>query len=238
MFELIPLRCLRSGQTAEVGQLVGDPQQVHRKVRLVHGDLLLGALARRFLLAQTEKIWAVPASRLLPSVADKRFREYGLRTLLRQLAPGRNGGNGRDGEAYSYPEGGIGTIARRMAIYCGPGRVRCGAFVTRLEHGRGRVRRAEINGGEVEDVEEAVGALPLDHLVKILRPRPPLSVREAAGRIRYRNVVLAAFFLDKPSVSPAATIYVPDPAFSIARVYEPRNRNLQMSPPGRTSWER
>lgn len=30
MFELIPLRCLRSGQTAEVGQLVGDPQQVHR----------------------------------------------------------------------------------------------------------------------------------------------------------------------------------------------------------------
>ena len=68
-------------------------------------------LARRFLLAQTEKIWAVPASRLLPSVADKRFREYGLRTLLRQLAPGRNGGNGRDGEAYSYPEGGIGTIA-------------------------------------------------------------------------------------------------------------------------------
>lgn len=30
MFELIPLGCLRSGQTAEVGQLVGDPQQVHR----------------------------------------------------------------------------------------------------------------------------------------------------------------------------------------------------------------
>jgi Fe2+ transport system protein FeoA len=30
MFELIPLRCLRPGQTGEVGQVVGDPQQVHR----------------------------------------------------------------------------------------------------------------------------------------------------------------------------------------------------------------
>ncbi len=30
MFELIPLRCLKSGQTGEVGQVLGDPQQVHR----------------------------------------------------------------------------------------------------------------------------------------------------------------------------------------------------------------
>ena len=30
MFELIPLRCLRVGQTGEVGEVVGDPQQVHR----------------------------------------------------------------------------------------------------------------------------------------------------------------------------------------------------------------
>lgn len=30
MFELIPLRCLKSGQTGEVSQVLGDPQQVHR----------------------------------------------------------------------------------------------------------------------------------------------------------------------------------------------------------------
>ena len=30
MFELIPLRCLQPGQTAEVGQVVGDPHQIHR----------------------------------------------------------------------------------------------------------------------------------------------------------------------------------------------------------------
>ena len=30
MDDLIPLRCLTPGQTGEVGQLVGDPQQVHR----------------------------------------------------------------------------------------------------------------------------------------------------------------------------------------------------------------
>ena len=41
MFELIPLRCLRAGQMAEVGQVVGDPQQVHRLHEL---GLRLGAM--------------------------------------------------------------------------------------------------------------------------------------------------------------------------------------------------
>lgn len=192
-------------------------------------------LARRFLLAQAEKIWNVPAGRLHPSVADKRFKEYGLRSLVRQLALGGNGTPRSGDESYYYPEGGIGTIARRMAASCGRARVRCRSSVTRVEHGRGRIRRIEINGAERPDVEEVVSTLPLDHLVEVLRPRPPGPVREAARRIRYRDVVLAAFFLDRPSVSPAATIYVPDPAFSIVRVYEPRNRNIRMAPPGRTS---
>ena len=30
MYDLIPLRCLTPGQTAEIGQILGDPLQVHR----------------------------------------------------------------------------------------------------------------------------------------------------------------------------------------------------------------
>ncbi|MCL4206991.1 MAG: ferrous iron transport protein A [Pirellulaceae bacterium] len=30
MHDLIPLRCLAAGQTAEIGQISGDPSQVHR----------------------------------------------------------------------------------------------------------------------------------------------------------------------------------------------------------------
>jgi protoporphyrinogen oxidase len=48
-------------------------------------------------------------------------------------------------------------------------------------------------------------------------------------------VLLAAFFLDRASVTEAATLYFADPAYAIARVYEPRNRNERMAPPGKTS---
>lgn len=39
MSDLVPLRCLTPGQTAEVGQIMGDPHQVHRlhELGLHHG---------------------------------------------------------------------------------------------------------------------------------------------------------------------------------------------------------
>jgi protoporphyrinogen oxidase len=53
--------------------------------------------------------------------------------------------------------------------------------------------------------------------------------------MRYRNVVLAAFFLDRPAINDAGTVYFPGDEFPFTRVYEPRNRSAAMSPPGRTS---
>jgi len=60
-------------------------------------------------------------------------------------------------------------------------------------------------------------------------------VREAAATLRFRHIRLFFLRLAQPRVSDNASIYVPDPAFCVSRLYEPRNRSAEMAPPGETS---
>jgi len=192
-------------------------------------------MARRFLLNFTEKIWGIPCSRLAPYVAAKRFKEFSPVALATQFLRARTAGAERLAAGYYYPEGGIGAIAMRLGNHGGEESVRTGSMITGLDHDTKRIRRVEINGRESVAVEEVVSTIPLDDMVGNMRPPPPRDILEAAGRLRFRSVLLVAFFLDRASVTEAATLYFADPSFSITRVYEPRNRNERMSPLGKTS---
>ena len=192
-------------------------------------------VAERFFLSYTEKLWGVSCGRLQPDVAAKRFQGFGLRTLVDPLRRVLDSKSRPSEGAYYYPEGGIGTISAAMSARCNVESLRMNAPVTWIEHDGRRIRSIEINGRESADVEEVVSTIPLDMLVKSMHPLPPGEILEAARRVRFRNVILVAFFLNRESVSNAAIIYFTDPDFSIIRVYEPRNRNLRMSPPGKTS---
>jgi protoporphyrinogen oxidase len=69
----------------------------------------------------------------------------------------------------------------------------------------------------------------------MLEPPPPEYILRHARALAYRNLVLVALFLRRPSVTDAATVYFPDPRLPFTRVTEPRNRSRAMSPPGHTS---
>jgi protoporphyrinogen oxidase len=189
-------------------------------------------LAERFILGYTEKLWGVSCDRLAPEVATRRFRGFGPKALAARLLRGRRAHP--DG-VYHYPQDGIGEIAAALAASFEPGALRPGSSVVRLEHDGERIRKIGIEGGHVFDAGDVVSTIPLDRLIRALAPSPPAGILEAAGRLRFRNVVLAAFFLDRPSVTDAATIYFADRGLSIIRAYEPRNRSPRMAPPGKTS---
>lgn len=189
-------------------------------------------LARQYVVGYTEKLWGAPCSRLAPDVADKRFQGFGLKTLTDQALRGRKG---RQEGIYYYPQGGIGALAGALSASCGESSIRPNAPVTRLEHDRGRICRVKAGGTIVTEVDEVISTIPLPQLVRSLDPPPPKEVVDAAARLRFRNVILAAFLIDRPSVTEAATIYIGDPHISTIRIYEPRNRDSGMSPPGKTS---
>ncbi|HTD52427.1 MAG TPA: hypothetical protein VK780_05335, partial [Thermoanaerobaculia bacterium] len=54
-------------------------------------------------------------------------------------------------------------------------------------------------------------------------------------RLSFRHVRLLFLRLQSARMSGNASIYIPDPAFCISRIYEPKNRSAAMAPDGETS---
>ncbi len=190
-------------------------------------------IADFFLLGYSEKLWGVPPRFLSPVVSGGRLRGLNLATFLFERLI-RNGTNHLDGSFY-YPRHGIQSIPEGLASACGRDRIRTGARVTRIRHDGRCIRAVEVNGRETWEVKRAVSTLPLTELLQMLDPPPPPEVGRAAAKLRFRDVVLCAFFLDRPSVSDCASFYFSDRRFPFSRVYEPRNRSAAMAPPGQTA---
>jgi protoporphyrinogen oxidase len=77
--------------------------------------------------------------------------------------------------------------------------------------------------------------LPLTILVKLLGDVMSKATREAAARLRFRQLRLIFLRLNKRQVSENASIYIPSPEFRVSRVYEPKVRSALMAPENETS---
>ncbi|MEP6916134.1 MAG: FAD-dependent oxidoreductase, partial [Acidobacteriota bacterium] len=166
-----------------------------------------------------------------PRISGGRLRGLRLSTLFH----GRRKKEAHLEGAFYYPAGGYGRIATELAAGCAPETVRTGARVTRLVHDTRRILYVEVNGRERIPVDQVAGTLPLGLSVGLFDPALPADIVKLAQSVRFRNVVLAVWFLDRPSVMPYATVYFPGAAVPFTRVFEPRNRSSTMSPPGKTS---
>ena len=83
--------------------------------------------------------------------------------------------------------------------------------------------------------DSVVSTLPINRFLQMMDPLPEDRILNLGASLRFRNVVLVALFLNRESVTRAATVYFPDHRFPFGRLYEARNRNPRMSPPGKTS---
>lgn len=192
-------------------------------------------IADRFLLGYSEKLWGAPCSRLSPAIAGARMKGLDLKTFIKEVAFGRRSKAEHLDGAFYYPDSGFGTISEKLADICGRDNIRLRAAVTGIQCGDRRITSVQINDQQSVAPDEVVSTLPLDRLLQIMDPAPPAEVMEVARHLRYRNVVLVAVFLDRPSVTRSATVYFPEPTFPFTRLYEPNNRYSRMSPPGKTS---
>jgi len=192
-------------------------------------------LARRILLNYSAKLWGLPTDQLSPDVATRRLQGMTLRSLLNELLfPGRKVEH-VDG-AFLYPRGGYGRIAEALVRTLPPESIRTRWEVSGVEIERGRLRRIRSSGGRIYDVEDrVVSTLPLPLLVRLLGSAVPEAAREAAARLRFRHVRLLFVRLRIPRFSENASIYIPDPALCVSRIYEPKNRSAEMAPEGETS---
>ena len=192
-------------------------------------------LAGLFLLNYTEKLWGMPAERLSTEISGSRLQGLDLAMFIREaFLPAGSRSRHLEGFFY-YPDQGIGAVSEALARGCGGANVRTGAEIGRVFHGQRRIRAVEIKGGERIACAALLNSIPLERFLRLLEPPPPAEVRQAAAALAFRQLALVALFLNRESVTPAATIYFPDPGFPFTRVYEPKNRCPRMAPPGKTS---
>ncbi len=192
-------------------------------------------LARRILLNYSEKLWGLPSDQLSPDIATRRLQGMTLRSLLYELVfPGAKTEH-VDG-SFLYPRGGYGRIPEALVRTLPPESVRTGFSVERLDCEGGVVKRIHGAAGQAVEVRDrVVSTLPLPLLVRLLGDAVPGAAREAATRLRFRHVRLLFVRIGAERMSRNASIYIPDPAFCISRIYEPKNRSASMAPEGETA---
>ena len=192
-------------------------------------------IASLFLLGYSEKLWGRPCNELSIHIAGSRLKGLDIRTFLIGAVFSRNAKTEHVEGSFYYPSKGIGTIARKMEESCGEDNIITNSQVSRVIHDHRRILAIEVNGKELIRTEKVVSTLPLNTFLQLMDPLPSEEILQYARSLRFRNVVLVALFLNMESVTSAATVYFPSLAFPFTRIYEPRNRSILMSPPGKTS---
>lgn len=207
-------------------------------------------LARLFLLNHTEKLWGADATELSPRVAGDRLEGLDLKTFFLEAFGGtKDKARHLDGSFY-YPKHGYGQIAEATADALGREHIRTGARVTQLSHDGTRIRRVTINDADPVGVDTLVSTLPLTLVLRLLDPPPSDEIQSLAGSMRFRHLRLVILGLDRPRLTPNASLYFPDRSVPFTRLYEPKNRSPDMAPddqsvvvlerpchPGSNGWE-
>jgi protoporphyrinogen oxidase len=170
---------------------------------------------------------------LSPDIARRRLPGFSIKELL----SGARKVEHLEGR-FLYPRLGYGQIADKMAQRLSPGRLLYRHRVVQMETRRDEVIAVGVKAGEeLQRVapEVVINTLPITLLVRMMNPLPPQEVLDAAAKLRFRDVVLVALFIDQESISDAAVTYFQGSGLDFTRAHEPRNRSSAMSPPGQTS---
>jgi protoporphyrinogen oxidase len=193
-------------------------------------------IASLFLLNYSEKLWGAPCNRLSTNISGKRMKGLDLQTFLKEALLGSKAKTEHlDGVFYYPTRSGIGAIVEKLEQFCGSGNININSRVTRIFHDQRQILAVEFNGEKKVNTPYVVSSLPVNFFLQIMDPPPPREILGLGESLRFRNIVLVAIFLDMESVTKAASVYFPGFEFPFTRLYEARNRNKEMSPPGKTS---
>lgn len=190
-------------------------------------------MANLFLLNYSTKLWGRPCDKLSANINGNRMKELNLRTFLIEAVFGNKTKHLDD--SFYYPKRGIGTISDKLGEFCGKKRILKNSQVTKIVHNNSQINAIEVNGKNRIKTDKVVSTLPLGFFLQMMDPKPPANILLIARSLYYRNIILAAFFLDDDSVTKDATVYFPNSNLPFTRVYEPKNRSVYMSPKGKTS---
>jgi protoporphyrinogen oxidase len=187
----------------------------------------------------SEKVWGIDCQSISEKWVEKRIRGLSLAKALKNAFFKFSG---REiptlADTFLYPRRGIGRIAQRLREEVErENSVHTSAPAVAVGHDGRKVRSVTIRHPEGDQVVEpgnVVSTIPMPALVKMMDPAPPQEVLEAAGRLRYRDLLLVAVIVGRDRVTDQTWIYIPEKKIPFGRIHEPKNWSAEMAPTGKT----
>ncbi|MFF5212353.1 protoporphyrinogen/coproporphyrinogen oxidase [Streptosporangium sp. NPDC000396] len=205
------------------------------------------------------KLWGLPGEEIDGDQARKRVTADSPWKIARRVLRGQSNGQGK---IFYYPRRGFGQIVDALAdaATAAGADIRLGTACTRIEPGAGAVELHTSGGpaaagaagpdatGSVPGVRptgEAPSApgdrltagrvfstIPMPALARLVEPGPAPEVAEAAGRLRFRAMVLVYAVHEGGRWTPFDAHYLPGPETPVTRISEPANYRTSADDPG------
>ncbi len=188
-------------------------------------------IAKSFLINYSEKLWGQPADTLSPDVSGERLDGLNLRSLMRDLLFRRHSEH-LDG-AFYYPRYGFGQITDALASRIN--HIHLSKRATKILHENDRISTIVFDNGEQVNGGRVISTIPITTFLRMLEPAPPEEIIALAETLRFRHVRLVMLVVNRPFVARSASLYFPDKSIPFTRVYEPKNRSVDMSPEDKTA---
>lgn len=187
----------------------------------------------------SEKVWGIECSKISAEWVAQRIRGLSLAKAVKNAFFKFTG---KDiptlADRFIYPELGIGRISERLKEEIEKDNdVFTDTKVERINHSNGRVDSIVVKNRSHTSVmhgEEFISSLPMTKLVSMLHPLPPAEVRDAASKLKFRDLVIVALMIDRRRVTDQTWIYIPEQKIPFGRIHEPTNWSEKMAPEGKT----
>lgn len=191
-------------------------------------------LANNFLLNYSEKLWGEQAEKLSTSITGNRLKGLNLWGFLRSTLLGTPKNPKHLDGTFFYPKYGIGMIPNKLSEFIGKERIHLNHRISRINHNYEKIESVILNDDQETQTKYVVNTLPLTLSIRLMNPKPPSELCEVANSIKFRHLVLSIFCLNREYYTDNASLYFPSEDFPFTRLYEPKNRSIQMSPVGQT----
>ena len=198
-------------------------------------------LFQTFFKTYTEKVWGIPCSELRAEWAAQRIRGLSLKTALLSMFLRPKTTIKTLIDEFHYPRLGPGMMweAVKGKIEQSHGTVELNVEVLSIQRESDSIRRMVVaNQGRQEIIEGSafISSIPIGEFLKKLDPPPPPRILDAAGRLRYRDLLVVCLIVRQPTLFPDNWIYVHEPEVEVGRIQNYKNWSPDMVPdPSKTS---
>tara|TARA_Y100001954_G_scaffold229620_1_gene275896 strand:+ start:1527 stop:2858 length:1332 start_codon:yes stop_codon:yes gene_type:complete len=192
-------------------------------------------IAHLFLLEYSNKLWGLHTSNLSTVISGNRLKGLSIYTLILETIFGKKRKTKHLDGSFYYPDNGIGVLFDELIYHCGVSNFNSKSKVTRINHSDNRINSIVINNQDNYNINHLVSSMPLGIFIESMSPPPPNEILSISKSIKFRNVILVCFFLDKKKINNNGSMYFPDKKYLFTRIYEPKNRSIYMSPNNKTS---